>query len=80
VIGTQPTDPASTQATVERTLRLSRMMRPEYVTTRLRTPDIETLGAERPSDLIVQSDISAVARIVSGGEVPAPPTRVGRND
>jgi hypothetical protein len=45
-------------------------MRPEYVTIWLRTPDIEALGGERPIDVIVQGDISAVARVVSGLESP----------
>lgn len=65
---TRAMDPAAVEAIAELTLRLSRVMRPEYVTTWLRTPLVEALDDGSPIDLIAHGDIEAVARLVSGVE------------
>jgi hypothetical protein len=67
---TRAMDPAAVEAIAELTLRLSRVMRPEYVMTWLRTPRVEALEGGSPIDLIARGEIAAVARVVSGLESP----------
>jgi hypothetical protein len=68
--GGAPMHPESIEAVAELTLRLARVMRPEYVMTWLKTTDAEALAGERPIDLIARGDIDAVRRLVSGLEDP----------
>lgn len=59
-------DQASIDAVAELTLRLTRVMRAEYVRTWLRTPNAEALDGARPVDLIARGEIGTVGRLVSG--------------
>jgi hypothetical protein len=61
-----PWDPAVIEAIFELAVRLVRVMSPGYVTTWLYTRDIESLGGERPIDVLGRGDIRTVARLASG--------------
>jgi hypothetical protein len=63
-------DLASIEAVAELTIRLGRVMRPDYVMSWLLTGGIEALGGERPIDLIARGDIESVARVASSLEDP----------
>jgi hypothetical protein len=66
-------DLASIEAVAELTIRLGRVMEPDYVMSWLRTGGIEALGGERPIDLIARGDIESVARVASSLEDPGAP-------
>ena len=63
-------DLASIEAIAELTIRLGRVMDPDYVMSSMRTGGIEAFGRERPIDLIARGDIESVARVASSLEDP----------